>query len=139
MRLVVDTNVIVSALLHPGRTPDVALTRILEGEHVVLVDDRVRAEYADVLARKKFASIDLERRARLLAAVEARAETVVVSPSEIVLIDEDDRVFIEVAESGRADGIVTGNTKHFPRDRGFRVWNPAEWLAAIDSTGNDSR
>jgi putative PIN family toxin of toxin-antitoxin system len=133
VRLVVDTNVIVSALLHPGRTPDIALTRILGGEHVVLVDDRVRAEYADVLARKKFASIDVTRRTQMLAALDARAEAVVVSPSDVPLIDEDDRVFVEVAESGRADGIVTGNAKHFPRDRGFSVWNPAEWLAIRSS------
>jgi predicted nucleic acid-binding protein len=126
--------VIVSALLHPGRTPDVALARIVAADHVVLVDDRIRAEYAEVLARKKFAAIDSTRRARLLASIEARAERVVVgSQSGAALVDEDDRIFVDVAEYGRAAGIVTGNAKHFPRDREFAVWTPAEWLAAFGS------
>lgn len=129
MRIVVDTNVVVSALLHPGRTPDRALAAARAHRAVILVDDRVEAEYRAVLARPKFASIAPERREALLDALLANAERVRAAPDRRALIDDDDRVFVEVALSGRADAIVTGNVKHYPRDLGVEVIGPTELLA----------
>lgn len=131
LRLVVDTNVIVAALLHPGRTPDQALEAILGGGGRVLYDGRVEAEYRDVLARRKFSAIPAERREQLLRRLLAGAESIACSPLELPLIDEDDRVFLEVGLAGRADAIVTGNPRHFPRNLGLAVLSPAELLARL--------
>lgn len=130
VRLVVDTNVIVSAALHPERTPDRALSRIHERGAIVLVDDRITSEYRAVLARPKL-SIDPQRRDALLDRLLARAEQVVATPITLALIDDDDRVFIEVARSGAADAIVTGNAKHFPPECGVVVLSPAALLERL--------
>lgn len=131
MRVVIDTNVIVAALLHPERTPDRALLVLRARGAIVLVDHRIEAEYRAVLARPKFAAIEAERRDALLDRILGSAERVMAAPLEVSMIDEDDRVFVEVARAGRADAIVTGNAKHFPADLGVEVLSPAELLARL--------
>jgi putative PIN family toxin of toxin-antitoxin system len=132
MRLVLDTNVLVSALLHPGRTPDLALHAVRAARAVVLVDERVEAEYREVLGRAKFRAIVPARREGLLAAVLAGCERVeVVAPSTVPLLDPDDRAFVEVALAGRADAVVTGNGRHYPETLGFAVLSPAALLARL--------
>lgn len=131
MRVVIDTNVIVAALLHPERTPDRALLVLRARGAIVLVDHRIEAEYRAVLARPKFAAIEAERRDTLLERILGSAERVIAAPVEVSMIDEDDRVFVEVARTGRADAIVTGNAKHFPADLGVEVLSPAELLARL--------
>lgn len=131
MRLVIDTNTIVAALLHPGRTPDRALGRMYELGATVLVDPRIVLEYRSVLARPKFARIEEARREALLSRLLDAAEQVVATPIDVVMIDRDDLVFVEVAVTGRADAIVTGNGKHFPPELGVEVWSPAELLSRL--------
>jgi putative PIN family toxin of toxin-antitoxin system len=131
LRLVIDTNVLVAALLHPGRTPDRAIEAILGGGGVVLCDRRIEAEYREVLGRRKFAAIPVERREGLLRRLLAGAESIASRPLTAALIDEDDRVFVEVGLSGRADAIVTGNPRHFPRNLGVEVLSPAELLGRL--------
>lgn len=131
MRVVIDTNVIVAALLHPERTPDRALLVLRARGAIVLVDHRIEAEYRAVLARPKFAAIEAERRDALLDRILGSAERVIAAPVEVSMIDEDDRVFVEVARTGGADAIVTGNAKHFPADLGVEVLSPAELLARL--------
>jgi putative PIN family toxin of toxin-antitoxin system len=130
MRLVIDTNVLVAALLHPGRTPDRALSRAL-AEGTLLLDERIEAEYREVLARPKFASIPRQRRDALLAALLRRAERVAAEPAQDAMTDEHDRVFVEVARGGRAEALVTGNIRHFPATLGLCVLTPAELLARL--------
>ena len=61
MRLVLDTNVLVSALLNPARAPDRALAAVCARKDVVLFDPRIVAEYRAVLARPKFPTFTVER------------------------------------------------------------------------------
>lgn len=136
MRIVVDTNVLVSALLSPGRTPDLALSAASRAGVVVLVDDRIEAEYRSVLARPKLTAIDPATRDARIASLLVQAERVEAAPLERALIDPDDRVFVEVALSGRADLLVTGNLKHFPPDLGVEVVAPRALLERLEaSTG----
>lgn len=129
MRIVVDTNVIVSALLHPGRTPARALAAA--SGCTVLVDARIEAEYRAVLARRKFASIDPTRRNRLLDALLSEAERVAPDRYAGAMIDADDRMFVEVAIAGEADVIVTGNAKHYPDALPIEVIGPTELLRRL--------
>jgi putative PIN family toxin of toxin-antitoxin system len=133
LRVVIDTNVIVSALLTPGRTPALALDALHAHAAVTLVDAHIEAEYRAVLVRPKFQSIDPARREALLHTVLARSERVhVTAPSTTPLIDNDDRRFIDVALAGRADVLLTGNAKHYPTNLGFAVCSPASLLERLE-------
>ena len=132
MRLVIDTNVLVSALLNPGRTPDRALCAVRERRDLVLSDQRIAAEYRTVLARPKFRAIDTTLAQGLIEALLAQGKDLGDVPCwEGNLLDPRDRPFVEVALAGHADAIVTGNTRHYPVDLGFEVLGPTAWLARI--------
>lgn len=132
MRLVIDTNVVVSALLHPERTP----ARSLEAARgcTVLFDARIEDEYRSVLGRRKLASIDPARREALLDALLSTAVRVEAAGAYSgPMIDADDRMFVEVALAGGADAIVTGNRKHYPDALEVDVIGPTELLARLTS------
>lgn len=65
MRIVLDTNVLVSAMLSGGGAPDMTLQLVLQGTVTLPADSRVLAEYDEVTARPLFAFAEGERR-RLL-------------------------------------------------------------------------
>jgi putative PIN family toxin of toxin-antitoxin system len=135
LRVVVDTNVLVSALLKEGSVPERALHVLLE-HAVVLLDARLADEYASVLARPKFAAIDSSRRDALLERLRTRAEPVVQVPAYTGTLDDpDDRAFVEVALAGKADALVTGNVRHFPQNLGFEVLPPAAVLERLGRVG----
>lgn len=112
MRVVLDTNVLVSAMLSGGGAADQVLQAALQGAVLLLADSRMLAEYDEVTARPAFRFDEAERRA-LLDVIERIAEPVVAAPMRLSLPDPDDRMFVEVAVAGRADALVTGNTRHF--------------------------
>jgi putative PIN family toxin of toxin-antitoxin system len=117
MRVVLDTNVVVSALLTAGGTADLALQLILQGEVTLLADSRILAEYDEVTARPRFGFAEPERRV-FIDMLARLAEPVVARPLRLALADPDDRMFVEVAIAGAADAIVTGNPRHFVPRRG---------------------
>jgi uncharacterized protein len=132
MRLVLDTNVLISALLNAGRTPDRTVAQVRARRDIVLYDHRIAEEYRSVLARPKFRAIDPSRAEALVAALLAQGEDLrEVQPWDGSLIDPRDRCFVEVALAGNADAIVTGNTKHYPTDLGFEVLAPAALLSRL--------
>lgn len=133
MRVVLDTNVLVSALLTGGGTADMAVQLVLQGAATLLVDSRILAEYDEVTSRARFGFDEAERRA-VLEVLALIAEPVVARPLRLTLPDPDDRVFVEVALAGQADVIVTGNVKHFVTRRGalgVRVRSPREFVNAM--------
>lgn len=129
LRVVIDTNVVVSALLHPARVPARCVSALRARGATVLYDARVEAEYREVLGRRKFRGIHPEARDALLCALLDGDALQCVAPFEGALPDEDDRVFVEVALHGAAQVLVTGNTRHYPAGLGFVVCSPAEALA----------
>ena len=132
MRLVLDTNILVSALLKPGSVPDRLLTIIWAGAALVLYDARMTDEYRTVLARAKFRAIERARIDELFARLLAHGEEIAGAREWMAAMrDDDDRIFVEVAVAGRADAIVTGNLKDYPRDQGVEVHPPATLLAML--------
>lgn len=113
MKLVLDTNVLVSALLRPEGPSGRILRRILSGAFELGVDERIFAEYSEVLARPKF-RFDPTEVTSLLATLRARAQWVETRPLAIGLVDPKDEPFLEVAIAGGAKLLVTGNARHFP-------------------------
>ena len=92
MRIVLDTNALVSAMLTGGGAPDFALQLASHGEVTLLADSRIRAEYDEVTSRARFKFDDRERRI-LLDVLAFIAEPVVAKPLRVSLPDADDRVF----------------------------------------------
>jgi putative PIN family toxin of toxin-antitoxin system len=132
LRLVLDTNVLISALWKPGSVPDLAIDAIFAHEARVLYDARILAEYRTVLARPKFKKIDPSRAATLVAKLVALGEEVAnVAPRTGAMKDDDDRIFVEVALAGRATMVVTGNLRDYPQGLGFAVHPPATLLATL--------
>jgi len=132
MRIVLDTNVLVSGLLSPEGSPAKVLALVAAGHVGLLADDRILAEYERVLRRRKFA-LDPRAVAEFMRGLEALAETVPPLPSPAVLPDPGDVKFLECALAGAADCIVTGNRRHFPRRAclGVRVLSPAAFVSVV--------
>ena len=128
VRIVLDTNVLVSGLLSPQGASARALGLLLEVEIGLCVDARIVYEYREVLSRPewKFSPDDA---LIVLDALLADALTVMPSPMNLTLPDQDDVMFVETAIAAEADAIVTGNKKHFPRKViKIPVLSPAELI-----------
>ncbi|MDR2163583.1 MAG: putative toxin-antitoxin system toxin component, PIN family [Clostridiales Family XIII bacterium] len=123
-RVVLDTNVIVSAMLSPGGKPARALDLVLTGNAVLCHDSRILLEYESVLTRRKF-GFDHAKVRNLMILFMEMGLAVIASPTDMVFADESDRKFYETALSSGAV-LVTGNIKHFPN----APWivSPAEYI-----------
>ena len=139
-RLVVDTNVLVSAILSPDGAAREVLRRCLIGEALPLISNALFLEYEDVLSREELfsaAPIGSEDRAALLDAVLSVCQWVSIAflwrPN---LPDESDNHLIELAVAGNAEWIVTGNTRDIAAGElifdSFRIVTPGVWLKGDD-------
>lgn len=129
---VIDTNVIVSALL--SKKDDAATVQVframLAGRFTPLYHEDILDEYEEVLHRPKFRlSEDVIH--TVISAVKRYGIEVFPQPTGEILIDMDDLVFYEVAMEKRDDSayLVTGNQKHYPV-RDFIV-TPAEMMEIL--------
>ena len=129
MRLVVDTNVLVSGLLSPFGPPGVIVNLIATGRLRLCYDTRIFAEYVEVLGRPAFPFGETEV-AALLSQVAAAGELVAPAPWPARLPDPNDAPFLEVASAAFPEYLVTGNVRHFPSDRrqGVQVVSPRQFL-----------
>lgn len=129
MRIVLDTNVIVSALLSPAGPPARVLALVAEARVSVLLDERVLAEYQRVLEYRKFGFRPAVREEIFDYLVDF-GERVAGPFAAVDLPHRQDAKFLEVAIAGRADALVTGNLRHFPvgARQGVRVLSPAEFM-----------
>ena len=130
MRIVLDTNVIVPALLNPHGPPGRIIDLVLSGAVIVMFDDRILAEYRDVLTRPKL-RITPVKSVFLLEFIETEGVLAPAPPLEIALPDPDDLPFVEVAVAGFADALVTRNTRHFLPARetlSLPILSPAEFI-----------
>jgi putative PIN family toxin of toxin-antitoxin system len=129
VRIVADTNILVSALLFGGPPEQVFLAG-LRGEIQLLLSLPLLKEFEKVLKEKFKLSIHLVR--EIIQEVMDVAEIVEVS-SHIRAIsypDEDNRV-LECAVDGKADFIVTGDTRHIlplKEYGGIKILSPSEFL-----------
>jgi putative PIN family toxin of toxin-antitoxin system len=132
-RIVLDTNVLVSALLVQGSVPDQVLDTVLSGTSRLLLDGRIVREYRAVLARPEFGFDPALVEDVLL--ILSDAEWIVPHPLKLTLPDPSDLPFIEVAIGAGADAIVTGNPKHFkPREgwlEALPVLSPRQFLGRL--------
>ena len=136
---VIDTNVLVSALLRWDSVPGAVLEQALVGSIVPLLSDEIMKEYEEVLRREKFSFQEQD----ILTLTEGiRKRGVFLDPAKVEdsLPDPKDLVFYAVTmEARKVDDayLVTGNTKHFPL-KPFVV-TPREMLSVLENGGRPVR
>jgi uncharacterized protein len=108
-RLVVDTNVFVSAIILPRSAPRQVVDHALD-QGVVLFSDPTMGELTDVLSRSKFDPyVSRRERELFLAQIGSVAEFVPIIQLVSECRDPKDDKFLEVVLNGRADVIITGD------------------------------
>jgi uncharacterized protein len=129
LRIVLDTNVLVSGLLSPFGPPGEIARLVSSGSVTLCLDARILAEYDEVLARPCF-GFDQDAVAALLDYLDFAGETVAAEPLHARLPDADDEPFLEVALACGADCLVTGNLAHFPAKTCARmaVLSPSQFM-----------
>ena len=128
IRVVLDTNVVVSAHLNEEGLEATVFLLALSGRIVLCVSEPVLAEYAGVLRRRKFA-LDPSRIARSLETIRRASRKVRPKRSLTACLDPEDNRFLECAEAARAAYLITGNKRHFPSRWGkTQVVNAREFL-----------
>lgn len=127
MRVVFDTNVLVSALLFEDSTPARAFFAALK-RGKVLLSAPLAEEINRIIYRPKFDRYLMnEQRADFIAALVESSELVEVKETITVCRDPKDNMVLELAVSGKADVVVTG-------DEDLLVLNPFEEIAILNPT-----
>ena len=133
MRIVVDTNVIVSRALFPHSVAGEALKRI-EKHHTWLMSDATSKELATVLLRPKFARyITTDDVSGLLARVRQITETVPILHTITACRDPKDDMFLELALNGGAQYLISGDADLLALHpfRGVSIVTPAAFLLVL--------
>ena len=109
LRAVLDTNVLVSAIISDGKSREL-LRRGIANQFSIITSDLILRELVQVLSRPKFKTSEDEIN-RIILALIASAEVVgVKSKLEAVKEDAKDNMIIETAYDGNADVIVSGDS-----------------------------
>jgi putative PIN family toxin of toxin-antitoxin system len=114
LRLVLDTNIVVSAALKPSGLQRTILLLALTKPARLYLSPPILAEYRAVLSRAEL-HIRKGLREQLLQLLENRGHFVAPFGSLQVTPDPADNMFLECADAARADYLITGNQRHFPK------------------------
>jgi putative PIN family toxin of toxin-antitoxin system len=117
MRVVIDTNVLISSQINPDGAPGQILGLILESRIQVCFDSRILREYREVSLRPKFGN-QPEEVGALIDLIRIQGFGVIGRPFQGSILDTSDMPFIEVALASLADFLITGNVRHFPSSLG---------------------
>lgn len=129
MKIVLDTNVLVSGLLTPFGPSGEIVRMVSAGELILHVDARILSEYQEVLNRPKF-QFDKDHVSILLNFIKIHGQFISSLPLKNHLPDPDDEPFLEVAIAGEVRSLVTGNSVHYPLSsrEGIKIFSPKEFL-----------
>ena len=133
-RLVVDTNVLISAALRPEGQPRRVLDAVRSINGALLFCDETFDELRSRLNRSKFdAYVSRDARAVFLAQLTMVAEWVSIAGGKLGCRDPDDDKLLETAMAGSAHCVVTGDRDLLEMDpfRGIPALTPSTFLAAV--------
>jgi putative PIN family toxin of toxin-antitoxin system len=129
LRLVIDTNVLVSAAIKPAGLQRTVFLIAISRPARLYVSHPIFEEYSEVLARPEL-RIRKGLRLQLLQLIKNHSHTVVPNRRLEATPDPDDNLFLECADAARADYLVTGNQQHFPRFwKKTKVVTPREFVS----------
>src|SRR5882762_6011494 len=114
LRLVIDTNVLVSAAIKPAGLQRTVFLIAISKPARLYVSHPIFEEYSEVLARPEL-KIRRGLRLQLLQLIKNHSHTAAPIQQLEVTGDPDDNISLECADAAKADYLVTGNQKHFPR------------------------
>jgi len=133
MRLVLDTNVVISAFLNPGGKPSQILKMILGREAELCYNSEILYEYESVMLRPKFSSkIDSDIIRRFINLIKSIGFSFHPTPGNAELPDESDRIFYDTAK-GSGSVLISGNIKHYPGES--FIMSPADFLKVMEKQG----
>ena len=132
MKVVIDTNVLVSAFLKPRSNPAQILRLVVQGDLDIVVNEKILSEYYEVLSRPRLDLSSPKVRA-VLELIRKKGVNAPAMAKSFPLPDESDEPFLEAALATSADILITGNKKHFPRKccKGQKVLTPKEFLSSL--------
>ena len=115
MRLVMDTNVVVSSFINPDGKPSQIMKIILNRKAELCYNSAILSEYESVMLRRKFSDkINSSHIQQFINLIRSIGISFVPPPGKIKLPDESDRIFYDTArESGSI--LITGNLRHFSK------------------------
>ena len=116
MKVVLDTNIIVSAFLSPQGLSAKLFNLMFDEKLTIVYDNNIFAEYLDVLNRDKF-KFDKELVNLIMDFISKEGEYIIAEFQNMKFTDEDDKIFYDVFKSGDVDYLITGNKKHFPSEK----------------------
>jgi putative PIN family toxin of toxin-antitoxin system len=131
LRLVIDTNIVVSAALKPDGLQRTVFLLAITKPASLHVSEAILLEYREVLARREL-KIRQGLRLQTLQLIEDRAKILRPRRSLKIAKDPDDDKFLECADAARADYLVTGNLRHFQKFwKMTKVISSREFLAIV--------
>ena len=131
LRLVLDTNVVVSAALKPEGLQRTVLLLAIAKPTRWYVSRAILSEYAAVLKRPEL-RIRRGLQQQFLQQIKKHSRVVVAPRLPSITSDPADNMFIECADAARADYLVTGNQSHFPKFwKSTKVINSREFLNLV--------
>jgi uncharacterized protein len=129
LRLVIDTNVLVSAAIEPAGLQRTVFLIAISKPARLYVSLPILQEYSEVLARPEL-RVRKGLRLQLLQLIKNHSHAVVPTRQLQATTDPADNIFLECADVARADYLVTGNQKHFPRFwKKTKVVTPREFVS----------
>ena len=128
LKVVYDTNIVVSGLLSRRGIPALLLDLVFNERVSLILSEEIFDEYVEVLGRPKF-NLPGRQRSSVLRRLGSLAEWVEPSQRISVAKDPDDNMILECAVAGRANHLITGNLRHFPKSiRQTSIVNPRQFL-----------
>ena len=140
MKIVLDTNVLISALLNSYGKPSKILKLIIMGRLEVVVNENMLGEYHEVAMRPRF-NLPPELVKEVLGYIRTNGIPAPPYPGPSVnLPDPDDDFFLEAAISTGSGALVTGNIRHFPPKsrKGIRVLIPDQFIQYFEALDEQS-
>ena len=141
MRIVIDTNVLLSALLWHG-TPHTLFNQVRAGTVELVMSQALLEEFTDVITRRKFAAV-LQRTTRtperILNELQVLAEMLIAPPlPQPVCRDQDDDAVLACALAAHAELIVSGDADLLVLEQfqGIRIVTPAQAVNIIATAEN---
>lgn len=138
MRVVLDTNVLISGLISAGGPPSLIVDLWTEGKVQIVVSAALLTEYFGVFLRPKFTAAGPPRsRQEILERLIGLPNTLVVVPEDrvtCIIDDPDDDRFLECAIAGVADCIVSGDEHLLGLGvfRGIPIVSPREFIEMVN-------
>ena len=126
MRLVLDTNVVISAFINPSGKPSQIVNLILSRNAELCYNSNILNEYEGVMLRPKFSNkIDSGHVHRFINLLRSIGISYDPFPGNIKLQDESDQIFYDTAK-GSGSLLISGNIRHYPKESFILL--PADFL-----------